>query len=506
MDGSDQPRDDREIVRGRDGKPLRDRYGRPIYRRSAQPRRDASPADDPRQRFSGRPRTPEGYLTRADVEELRRLRERGLRPGEGHHAEPRRRPDRSEGHPAGPRRRPAPSDAPPRRPRSSDTRVFQRPDDLRGDRPLYRGQDDPRFPPRGYDPDRGYADHPDRPRDDRTRRLDDYDGRDDAARRRGRGRRKALDDGRRPDRRLRSRRPRNLGFTIKSFLLVLLLVAGAGAMWVDFNLNRVDAFPDGDRPGRTMASNWLIVGSDSRDGLTDEDAANLATGAGDFGQRTDTIMIAHFPFVGKGRLVSLPRDSYVDIPGHGQNKINAAYSFGGARLLAETIEHNTGIRIDHYAEIGFGGFASIVDAMGGIEMCPTEAIQDPLAGLDIEAGCQKFDGATGLGYVRTRATAQGDLDRVARQREFMGAMVDRVSSPAVWLNPWRWYRLGSAGAKALTVDSGDHVWHLGWLMLRMALGTESETVPTAGTMDTDHAGNVLLWDDAAAPAFFDGLK
>lgn len=390
--------------------------------------------------------------------------------------------------------------------------MFQRPDELRGDRPLYRGQDDPRFPPRGYDPDRDYAGHSSHsdysaPHGDRARHSDHHADRDDAGRGRGHGRRKALPFGRRSDRAPRDRRPRNLGFKIKTFLLVLLLVVGAGAMWVDFNLGRVEAFAGGgDRPGRSMATNWLLVGSDSRAGLSEEDAAELSTGAGDFGQRTDTIMIAHFPLVGKGRLVSLPRDSYVDIPGYGQNKINAAYSFGGAQLLAETVEHNTGIRIDHYAEIGFGGFAAIVDAMGGIEMCPAEPIQDPLAGLDIQAGCQKFDGATGLGYVRTRATAQGDLDRVARQREFMGAMMSRVASPAVWLNPWRWYRLGSTGAKALTVDSGDHVWHLAWLMLRMSLGTESETVPTTGTMDTGHAGNVLLWDEAATPAFFDDLK
>ena len=390
--------------------------------------------------------------------------------------------------------------------------MFQRPtsDRAASDRPLYRGQDDPRFPPPGYDPDRDYATSSASGADGyagRPRRSGDYADRDGRGEGRGRGRRKALPFGRRSDRGPRDRKPRNLGFKIKAFLLVLLLVLGAGAVWVDVNLGRVDAFAgSNDRPGRSMATNWLLVGSDSRAGLSEEDAAALSTGAGDFGQRTDTIMIAHFPLVGKGRLVSLPRDSYVDIPGYGQDKINAAYSFGGAQLLAQTVEHNTGIRIDHYAEIGFGGFASIVDAMGGIEMCPAEAIQDPLAGLDIQAGCQKFDGATGLGYVRTRATAQGDLDRVARQREFMGAMMGRVASPAVWLNPWRLFRLGDAGAKALTVDSGDHVWHLAWLLLRMALGTESETVPTAGTMDTGHAGNVLLWDESAAPAFFDGLK
>ncbi len=384
------------------------------------------------------------------------------------------------------------------------------------DRPAFDGQDDPRFPPRGYDPDRDFAAAGGRYADDGYRddryREEQYP---DAPRRRGRGggrdgggggRRKALPFGRDRDPRA-PRRPRRFRFRIKTVLLVLVLVLVAGAAWVDLNLNRVEAFAGGgDRPGRSLATNWLLVGSDSREGLTEEDAAELATGAGDFGQRTDTIMIAHVPLVGKARLVSLPRDSYVDIPGYGQNKINAAYSFGGAQLLTQTVEHNTGIRIDHYAEIGFGGFAQIVDAMGGIEMCPEYPIQDPLAGLDVQAGCQDFDGATALGYVRTRATPQGDLDRVARQREFMGAMMSRVISPWVWLNPWRLYRLGSTGAQAMTVDGGDHVWHLGWLLLRMAFGTDSETVPTAGTMDTGHAGNVLLWDDAATPGFFDELK
>ncbi|MDK7117442.1 LCP family protein, partial [Lactobacillus gasseri] len=94
---------------------------------------------------------------------------------------------------------------------------------------------------------------------------------------------------------------------------------------------------------------------------------------------------------------------FVDIPGNDKNKINAAFAFGGPQLLIDTVEKNTGIHIDHYAEIGFGGFAGVVDAVGGIEMCPEEAIDDPLAGLNIQAGCQKFDGAGALGYVRTRA-------------------------------------------------------------------------------------------------------
>ena len=289
-------------------------------------------------------------------------------------------------------------------------------------------------------------------------------------------------------------------------LVVLLLLVGTMAL-VDVNLQRIDAFSTlQTRPSNSIASNWLLVGSDSRVGLTQEQADELATGSDDVGQRTDTIMIAHIPVVGKPKLVSIPRDSYVDIPGYGQNKINAAFSFGGAPLLIDTVEKSTGIHIDHYAEIGFGGFAGLVDAVGGIEMCPPEAIDDPLAGLNIQAGCQKFDGKSALGYVRTRATAQGDLDRVGRQREFMSSLVGKMSSPLTWLNPFRFFPMISAGTKAIFVGESDHVWHLSWLMLRMALGADSLTVPDAGTMDTYDAGNVLLWDEAASAALFDELK
>ena len=91
-------------------------------------------------------------------------------------------------------------------------------------------------------------------------------------------------------------------------------------------------------------------------------------------------------------MVSIPRDSYVPIPGYGEDKINAAFAEGGAPLLAQTVEQATGIRLDHYAEIGFDGFAVMVDAVGGVTMCPTEPISDPLAGIDLPAGCQKLDG------------------------------------------------------------------------------------------------------------------
>src|SRR6202012_2658863 len=130
-------------------------------------------------------------------------------------------------------------------------------------------------------------------------------------------------------------------------------------------------------------------------------------------------------------MVSLPRDSYVPIPGYGRDKINAAFAMGGARLLVQTVEQATGLRLDHYVEVGFSGFAAVVDALGGVTLCPGAPIDDPLAGIDLPAGCQKLDGRDALGYVRSRATPRADLDRMVNQRQFMSALLDRMASPAV---------------------------------------------------------------------------
>src|SRR5690348_7331379 len=166
-------------------------------------------------------------------------------------------------------------------------------------------------------------------------------------------------------------------------------------------------------------------------------------------------------------LMSIPRDSYVAIEGHGRNKLNASYAFGGAALLINTVEQATGIRIDHYAEIGFNGFVGAVDAVGGVELCVPQAIKDPKAALNIKAGCQLLDGATALGYVRTRATAGSDFDRVERQRAFLSALVKKATSPATLVNPFRVIPLTSAVTAAITVDRSDHVWNLAGLALAM---------------------------------------
>jgi LCP family protein required for cell wall assembly len=217
--------------------------------------------------------------------------------------------------------------------------------------------------------------------------------------------------------------------------------------------------------------------------------------------------LVHLPAFGSATattMVSIPRDSYVPIPGYGRDKINAAFAMGGAALLAETVEQATGLRIDHYAEVGFSGFAVLVDAVGGVTVCPTEPIDDPLAGIELPAGCQKLGGGNALGYVRSRATPRADLDRMVDQRQFMSALLHRVTSPVTWLNPWRWYSVPRAAASALTVDRGDHVWDLARLAWALHASPITLTVPIGAFTNSD-AGSVVVWDHEKAAALFDAL-
>lgn len=315
-------------------------------------------------------------------------------------------------------------------------------------------------------------------------------------------------DRQRPPHPRRRRRPR-IRRILGVLLLVLVVLVGGTAWWVDSSLNRIDALANSESsPGNTKGTNWLLVGSDSREGLSEEDGERYAAGdLSEGGQRTDTIIVVHVPtFGGTPTMVSIPRDSYVEIPGYGQDKINAAFSYGGPQLLQQTIEQNTGMRIDHYMELGFAGFAGIVDAVGGVTLCPAEPIDDPMAGLNVQAGCQTMDGATALGYVRTRYTsANGDLDRVERQREFLTAVIKKVGSLSTMVNPFRAVPLIGSLTDAVTVDEGDHVWHLAVLGLGLVRGSEQQTVPVAGFADTD-AGSVVLWDDAAADQLFSTMR
>jgi LCP family protein required for cell wall assembly len=288
-------------------------------------------------------------------------------------------------------------------------------------------------------------------------------------------------------------------------LLVLVLAVVGAVIQLDRSLNRVDALAGyANRVGDTPGTNWLLVGSDGRAGLTPEQEQQLATGGEVGPQRTDTIMLVHIPVSGATTLVSLPRDSYVGIPGYGKDKLNAAFAFGGPQLLVQTVEIATGVRIDHYAQIGFGGFASVVDTLGGIDVCVPKPIDDPLAGINLQAGCQRLSGPEALGFVRSRATPLADLDRMNNQHLFMAALLKKVTSTATLANPFKLWPLARDTAKSLKVDNGDHIWNLGQLGWALRGSTVATTVPVGGFADTD-SGNVLLWDKDRASRLFDAL-
>ena len=297
-------------------------------------------------------------------------------------------------------------------------------------------------------------------------------------------------------------------------VLVLLVVVLAYVIGVPLAtwpfMPKTDVTPAGTRPADTPGHVFVLAGSDSRAGLSTEEQVKLGTG-NDAGQRTDTIMLLYVPPSGKAALISGPRDSYVAIPGRGKNKINAAYAFGGPKLLVQTIEQNTGLRVDGYVEVGFGGFVNVVDAVGGIQMCPPNAIQDKDSNLDIPAGCQNMSGATALGYVRMRhADPEGDLGRAKRQREMVSALAKKVLSPATLLLPWQWWGVNSSVSQSLTVgDDTGPMEFAGLVSAAMKIGTgqaDTLSVPVGNPNAQTAAGSSVLWDTKKAAAMFDAMK
>ncbi|MDO4909029.1 MAG: LCP family protein [Corynebacterium sp.] len=306
-----------------------------------------------------------------------------------------------------------------------------------------------------------------------------------------------------PNRGVAPRRRKRRKWPIILLILILIFIGIPVAIlgWADTKLDRIQALP-ASQIASTGGTNWLFIGSDSRQGMTAEQEAALGTGDVEGNGRTDTIMLLHIPTTGKATLVSIPRDSYVNIPGYGMNKINAAYAFGGPQLLVTTVENSTGLHVNHVAEIGFAGFAGLVDELGGIELCPDEAINDPLAGINVAAGCQEMNGATALGYVRTRATAMGDLDRVVHQREFFTAIIKKLTNLQSLMNP-----IGVINSLSLSfaVDQHAHIWDLVRVAFAARSGLETTTVPVGGFQSTS-VGSVVNWDTDQASALFNSLK
>lgn len=303
-----------------------------------------------------------------------------------------------------------------------------------------------------------------------------------------------------------------------TLVVVLLVVSVSTYFWADGKLKReVDLAKVIERPEAGDGTNYLIVGSDSREGMSAEEKKRLRTGSAE-GKRTDSMMILHDGSNGP-TLVSLPRDSQVEIPsfkgsesgkmfqGTGrQVKLNAAYAEDGPELLVRTVEFNTGLRIDHYVEIGFGGFAQIVDAIGGVELDIPKAFKDKKSGADFQAGKQTLNGEQSLAFVRTRyAFAGSDLDRTKNQQKFLAALASQTATPSTILNPFKLYPTMGAGLDTLIVDKDMSLWALGNMFFAMKGVTggdgTSMNMPISGSAN----GN-LVWDKAKVKQLVQQLK
>ncbi|HWC34829.1 MAG TPA: LCP family protein [Mycobacteriales bacterium] len=318
--------------------------------------------------------------------------------------------------------------------------------------------------------------------------------------------------------------------------MALVLVATVGIGWITVSsilgsINKINPFCHScQRPGGGAVGdlNILIVGSDSRAGLTKAQQKQLHVGH-DPGQRSDTMILLHIPSGGgKAEMVSLPRDSYVKIPAHrsgGQlvpaqmNKLNAAYSEGGAKLTIRTVELNTHVRIDHYVEINFFGFVKMVNALGGVNVCSATPIHDPIrrdpstggyigSGLELPAGTSHLDGNTALEYVRAREfdPAQGDLGRIHRQQKFMAAMMNKAESTGVLLDLPKLYSFLKAVASSLTTDSGfgtSQMFRLARALHSMSpKNVDLLTVPLSNTALATPVGSAVLWDPVLSKRLF----
>ena len=305
----------------------------------------------------------------------------------------------------------------------------------------------------------------------------------------------------------RRSRPRRILAVIGALLARLLVGIVIFYFYLNGQLSRRNVLVDySDRPAAAAGTNWLITGSDSRQGLTRKEERQLATGRDIGGRRSDTTMILHIPGNGgRPTLVSLPRDSYLPIPGYGTNKLNAAYSFGGPKLLAETVQNATGLHIDHYMGIGFGGFVNVVDAVGGVRMCLPGPMNDPKAGLHLKAGCQVLNGKQALGFVRTRNFAISDLQREQDQRLFVKALLSKVTSLGTIINPFAVFPAASGAAGSLTVDSGTSLYQL--VQVAFALKNPvTTTVPIANAGLSTPAGSAVEWNTAEAHEMFSALN
>ncbi|KIF74717.1 LytR family transcriptional regulator [Streptomyces sp. 150FB] len=313
---------------------------------------------------------------------------------------------------------------------------------------------------------------------------------------------------------------------------VSVVVLGAGGIGhalvtsLDTGIDRVDLFKDmKNRPDAGHGMNFLLVGTDGRDKITAAEKAKYRLGGAPC-HCTDTIMLVHLSEDGRrASVVSLPRDSYAELPEHTDEttgkghkphavKINAAYAEGGPGLTVRTVEHMTGVKISHYLEIDFTSFMKTVDALGGVDICTPKPLKDSYTGLDLSPGTHNLDGGEALQYVRSRhLDAASDLGRMQRQQRFVAALINKATGSGVLLNPVKFRHVTSAVLGSVRADPGFGTEQL--LRVNEAMrgfspsSSEFTSVPLTGSgsgVMVKGLGSTVKWDPVKAQRLFTALR
>jgi LCP family protein required for cell wall assembly len=324
-------------------------------------------------------------------------------------------------------------------------------------------------------------------------------------------------------------RSRRLAVVVRAIAAVLsvLVLAGSGWGWylakvAEASLSRTDAIPsDGnvDAQGKGgEAMNLLLVGRDSRAGLTPEQQAEYVTGDPAGLLNTDTMMLVHVPADGSAAsFVSLPRDLYVPIPGSGEGKLNSAYGSGynaaqgeeqqkdaaGAQALIRTVSQLSGLEIDHYAEINLLGFINLSTIVGGVDVNICAAVDDSVTGAHFDAGPQTLSGSQALLFVRQRHGLPSELDRQRRQQVYIAGMLRNLLSKDLLLDLSKQQAIVKQVGSSVTFDDGLDVFDLAAQLQSVQPGNITfQTLP--GLKDDDVEGSAVLVpaDPAELRSFF----
>ncbi|MFE6665984.1 LCP family protein [Streptomyces sp. NPDC057697] len=311
---------------------------------------------------------------------------------------------------------------------------------------------------------------------------------------------------------------------------VSVLVLGAGgighALVTDLGtgIDRIDPFRDmKNRPPAGTGTNLLLVGTDGRDRITAEEKKKYRLGGAPC-HCTDTVMLVHLSADKKrASVVSLPRDSYAEVPEYRDrvsgatraahpSKLNAAYAEGGPNLTVRTVEHMTGVKVDHYLEVDFTSFMKTVDALGGVKICTTRPMKDAYTGLDLAAGAHELNGGQALQYVRSRhIDGAADLGRMERQQKFLASLVARATSSGVLLNPVKFRDVASTMLNSVRADEGfgtEQMLELGQAMRGFSpASSEFASVPLGNvSYRVKGIGATVTWDAAKSKKLFRALR